>query len=191
MATHIKFEDTVSYLLARVSTAFRNSLERLMGEIGLHGGQIFVLFELWQQDGLRQVDIANRLGVSAPTVNKMLKGLAENASRHLILVTATPHSGKEDAFVRFSRCLIRLSRSFPKISPPIRDRPNAAGLRNTSFRGVAATFVMESLLTLKHANPTGLAPVARGILHYSASRETDGSVVQNPVNHWDKPSGGA
>lgn len=77
MATHIKFEDTVSYLLARVSTAFRSSLERRMGEIGLHGGQIFVLFELWQQDGLRQIDIANRLNLSAPTVNKMLKGLIE------------------------------------------------------------------------------------------------------------------
>ena len=77
MATQIKFEDTVSYLLAKVSTAFRNSLERRMGEIGLHGGQIFVLFELWQQDGLRQIDIAKRLNLSAPTVNKMLKGLIE------------------------------------------------------------------------------------------------------------------
>jgi len=73
----IKFEDTVSYLLAKVTTAFRNSLERHMGEIGLHGGQIFVLFELWKQDGLRQVDIADRLNLSAPTVNKMLKGLIE------------------------------------------------------------------------------------------------------------------
>src|SRR5436189_3390778 len=77
MARQIKFEDTVSYLLAKVSTAFRNSLERRMGEIGLHGGQIFVLFELWQQDGLRQIDIAKRLNLSAPTVNKMLKGLIE------------------------------------------------------------------------------------------------------------------
>ena len=77
MATQIKFEDTVSYLLAKVSTAFRNSLERRMGEIGLHGGQIFVLFELWQHDGLRQIDIAKRLNLSAPTVNKMLKGLIE------------------------------------------------------------------------------------------------------------------
>ncbi|MEO6655668.1 MAG: MarR family transcriptional regulator [Pyrinomonadaceae bacterium] len=73
----IKFEDTVSYLLAKVTTAFRNSLERNMGEIGLHGGQIFVLLELWKQDGLRQIDIANRLSLSAPTVNKMLKGLLE------------------------------------------------------------------------------------------------------------------
>jgi DNA-binding MarR family transcriptional regulator len=77
MAPIIKFDDTVSYLLAKVTTAFRNSLERHMGEIGLHGGQIFVLFELWKQDGLRQVDIAGRLNLSAPTVNKMLKGLIE------------------------------------------------------------------------------------------------------------------
>ena len=74
---NIKFEETVSYLLAKVTTAFRNSLERHMGQIGLHGGQIFVLLELWDHDGLRQIDIANRLNLSAPTVNKMLKGLIE------------------------------------------------------------------------------------------------------------------
>jgi DNA-binding MarR family transcriptional regulator len=77
MATGIKFEETASYLLARVTTAFRSQLERRMGEIGLHGGQVFVLFELWKQDGLRQVDIAKRLSLSAPTINKTLKGLAE------------------------------------------------------------------------------------------------------------------
>ena len=77
MAGNIKFEETVSYLLAKVTTAFRNSLERNMGVIGLHGGQIFVLLELWEKDGLRQIDIANRLNLSAPTVNKMIKGLIE------------------------------------------------------------------------------------------------------------------
>lgn len=77
MAEPIKFEDTVSFLLAKVSTAFRNSLERQLGVIGLHGGQIFVLFELWKKDGLRQIDLANNLDLSAPTVNKTLKGLIE------------------------------------------------------------------------------------------------------------------
>ncbi len=77
MAEEIKFEATVSFLLAKVSTAFRNSLERHMGGIGLHGGQVFVLLELWNQDGLRQVDLADRLSLSAPTVNKMIKGLIE------------------------------------------------------------------------------------------------------------------
>ena len=74
----IKFEDTVSFLLAKVATAFRNALERSMGEIHLHGGMVFVLLELWKQDGLRQIDLAKRLNLSAPTVNKMLKGLIED-----------------------------------------------------------------------------------------------------------------
>jgi MarR family transcriptional regulator, organic hydroperoxide resistance regulator len=77
MSDLINFEETVSFRLAKVTTAFRNSLERHMGRIGLHGGQIFVLLELWKQDGLRQIDIASRLSLSAPTVNKMLKGLIE------------------------------------------------------------------------------------------------------------------
>lgn len=77
MAAQIDFEQTVSFLLAKVTTAFRNSLERQMGQIGLHGGQVFVLFELWETDGLRQIDLAKRLNLSAPTVNKMVNGLIE------------------------------------------------------------------------------------------------------------------
>jgi len=77
MPEQIKFEDTVSYMLAKVTTAFRSALERHMGVIGLHGGQIFVLLELWNQNGLRQIDLAKKLDVSAPTVNKMLKGLLD------------------------------------------------------------------------------------------------------------------
>jgi MarR family transcriptional regulator, organic hydroperoxide resistance regulator len=77
MAFPIDFEETVSYRLARVTTAFRSALERHMAQIGLHGGQVFVLFELWKEDGLRQIEIAARLSLSAPTVNKILKGLLE------------------------------------------------------------------------------------------------------------------
>lgn len=71
----MKIEETVSYVLSRVTTAFRNSLERNMTIVGLHSGQIFLLFELWKQDGQRQVDLASKLGVSTPTINKMLLGL--------------------------------------------------------------------------------------------------------------------
>jgi len=77
MASELKFEETVTYRLARVTTAYRNALERHLAGAGLHGGQVFVLIELWSQDGLRQVDIASRLNLSAPTINKILKGLSE------------------------------------------------------------------------------------------------------------------
>jgi MarR family transcriptional regulator, organic hydroperoxide resistance regulator len=96
MAT-IKFEDTVSFRLAKVTTAFRNSLERHMSSIGLHGGQIFLLLELWKEDGLRQIDLAKRLSLAAPTVNKMLKGLIE-----INLITRS----REDADGRSTRIFL-------------------------------------------------------------------------------------
>ncbi len=95
--TNIRFEDTVSYRLAKVTTAFRNSLERHMSSIGLHGGQIFLLLELWKEDGLRQIDLANRLSLAAPTVNKMLKGLIE-----INLITRS----RQDADARSTRIFL-------------------------------------------------------------------------------------
>jgi DNA-binding MarR family transcriptional regulator len=74
----MKIEQTASYVLSRVTTAFRNSLERSMGQIGLHSGQALVLLELWKQDGLKQVDLAARVGVSGPTVNKTINGLIDS-----------------------------------------------------------------------------------------------------------------
>lgn len=74
----MNFEETTSFIMAKVSTAFRNALERHMESIGLHSGQVFLLQELWKRDGQRQVDIANRLSLSAPTVNKILKGLIDS-----------------------------------------------------------------------------------------------------------------
>jgi DNA-binding MarR family transcriptional regulator len=73
----MKFDESISYLLARVSVAHRKMLEKTAARIGLHGGQIFVLMELWKKDGLRQVDLAGRLDVAPPTVNKILGGLLE------------------------------------------------------------------------------------------------------------------
>lgn len=77
MPEPINFDETVSYLLAKVSTAFRTSLERHMALIGLHSGQIFLLFELWNKNGQRQVDLAKSLDISAPTVNKTIRGLID------------------------------------------------------------------------------------------------------------------
>jgi len=74
----MKIEETVTYILSRVSTSSKNSLERNMGNIGLHSGQVFILIELWKDDGLRQVDLATRLGVSSPTINKMILGLIDS-----------------------------------------------------------------------------------------------------------------
>lgn len=71
------FNESISYLLSKVSIAHRKLLEKSAREIGLHGGQIFVLIELWKKDGQRQIDLAVKLDLSPPTVNKTLGGLLE------------------------------------------------------------------------------------------------------------------
>ena len=68
-----------------------------MSSIGLHGGQIFLLVELWKEDGLRQIDLAKRLSLAAPTVHKMLKGLIE-----INLITCS----RQDADARSTRVFL-------------------------------------------------------------------------------------
>ncbi len=73
----MKIEDSVSYILAKLTISHRNLLERTVTEIGLHSGQVFVLMELWKKDGQRQVDLAEKLNLAPPTVNKILGGLLD------------------------------------------------------------------------------------------------------------------
>lgn len=73
----MNFEDTTSYTLTKTGTVQKNMLEKKMKEIGLHSGQVFVLMELWKRDGQRQIDLAARLRLAPPTINKILGGLLE------------------------------------------------------------------------------------------------------------------
>jgi DNA-binding MarR family transcriptional regulator len=73
----MEFRDSISYLLSKLTTAHRNLLEKSVQEIGLHSGQAFILLELWKRDKQRQVDLAERLNLAAPTVNKILGGMLE------------------------------------------------------------------------------------------------------------------
>ena len=70
-------EESASYILARLATAHRTAVDKYMQAAGLHGGQVFILMELWKKDGQRQTDLAARLEVSPPTINKILGGLLE------------------------------------------------------------------------------------------------------------------
>ena len=74
----MEFEKTPGYLFLQTSTIFRVKLEREMNKIGLHYGQVFVLVSLWKNDGQSQTELAKELRLSAPTINKMVKNLAEN-----------------------------------------------------------------------------------------------------------------
>lgn len=72
----------------------------------------------------------------------LLKDLAKNPDRHMILVTATPHSGKEDAF----RSLLTLLNSDFKNLPD----DLAGEARKEDRRKLAAQFVQRRRADIKH-----------------------------------------
>jgi MarR family transcriptional regulator, organic hydroperoxide resistance regulator len=70
-------KNSITYLFTAFATKHRDNSDKLMKEIGLHGGQIFVLNVLWESDGMSQAEIVKQLNISAPTVYNMVIRLAE------------------------------------------------------------------------------------------------------------------
>jgi MarR family transcriptional regulator, organic hydroperoxide resistance regulator len=68
-------KESTGYALAKVCRAHRGNVGELLSEVGLHVGQEMVLIELWERDGLRGGELAERLGVEPPTVTKMIRRL--------------------------------------------------------------------------------------------------------------------
>ena len=74
----MNFTTSLTFLLAQVSNVFRDSLDKSLKEIGLHGGQVFILISLWKENGQSQTSLSQLLNLSTPTINKMVKSLINN-----------------------------------------------------------------------------------------------------------------
>lgn len=70
--------NSIVFLFSEISNSFWNSLDKSMKEIGLHGGQIFVLIALWEKDRQNQTELATNLRITPPTVNNMVKSLKKS-----------------------------------------------------------------------------------------------------------------
>jgi MarR family transcriptional regulator, organic hydroperoxide resistance regulator len=68
----IHVEQSLSFLLIQICKAHRSTAEQNLNCIGLHAGQEMFMMQLWEEDGQTQSQLAERLGVQPPTVNKML-----------------------------------------------------------------------------------------------------------------------
>jgi DNA-binding MarR family transcriptional regulator len=70
--------ESLSRLIAQVAISHRALTEKLMTEIGLHAGQAALLAELWETDGQSQAELVRELGITPPTVNKLVARLTES-----------------------------------------------------------------------------------------------------------------
>ncbi len=67
--------ETVSYALAQVCKLHRQRADVLLNEIGLHVGQEMILCALWENEGVTQTELAERLLIQPATVTNTLKRL--------------------------------------------------------------------------------------------------------------------
>ena len=71
----MNFEASITFAFTKITNNFRYQFESKMNEIGLHGGQVFILVSLWKNDRQNQIDLATELNLSAPTIYKMVNSL--------------------------------------------------------------------------------------------------------------------
>ncbi|RMF77280.1 MAG: MarR family transcriptional regulator [Chloroflexi bacterium] len=71
-------QQTLGYLLAQVCKAHVTTASAMLAALGIHVGQEMVLLHLWDEDGLTQTELGERLCVRPATVTKML-GRMEHA----------------------------------------------------------------------------------------------------------------
>ncbi|MCP6760502.1 MAG: MarR family transcriptional regulator [Fischerella sp. CENA71] len=65
-------QETIGYQMVLVSKAHRNLVGTALAELGLYLGQEILLMYLWEEDGLTQSELTDRLKIEPPTLTKML-----------------------------------------------------------------------------------------------------------------------
>ena len=66
---------TTTYLMVKVTKAHRGLVCNALKDVDLYIGQELLLMQLWQEDGITQTELAERLCIEPPTLTKMLSRL--------------------------------------------------------------------------------------------------------------------
>ena len=69
--------ESINLLLRMICQAQRSQMSEALAEIGVYAGQEMFLWHLWQEEGLTQSQLGERMCVQPPTVSKMLDRLAK------------------------------------------------------------------------------------------------------------------
>jgi DNA-binding MarR family transcriptional regulator len=67
--------ESVNLLLRMICQAQRSQMSEALAGIGVYAGQEMFLWHLWQEEGLTQSQLVERMCVQPPTVSKMLDRL--------------------------------------------------------------------------------------------------------------------
>lgn len=69
---------SIGYLVRDCYRVFSRGLETRIGRHGVRMGQWFFLRELWEEDGLSQRELSNRVGMMEPTTVVAIRGMLKS-----------------------------------------------------------------------------------------------------------------
>lgn len=71
----IHIQETISFRLAQVCRGHRNLAAVMLNPFGLYPGQDLILVQLWNEEGITQSSLADRVGIDVSTLTKALQRL--------------------------------------------------------------------------------------------------------------------
>jgi DNA-binding MarR family transcriptional regulator len=87
-------DTSLLHVMARVSRAFKASVQVALERHGVHAGQNFILERLWERDGQTPGEIAEAIGVEGPTV---VRALQRMAAAGVVVRKKHPRDGRQIA----------------------------------------------------------------------------------------------
>jgi len=71
----VSIQQTIGFHLAQVCRIRRNLITVIIEPFGLHAGQDLIMVQLWNEEGLTQSQLAERVGIDVSTMTKALQRL--------------------------------------------------------------------------------------------------------------------
>ena len=119
-----RLEQTVGFSIYRVAMRLRHELTQRLTEYDLTSEQFAILARLWEEDGMCQRALAERILKDRPNVTRMLDKLQAKG-----LVVRRPDLDDRRAF---HVCLTESGRALEKTLLPVVER-----LRRTAYQGIS------------------------------------------------------
>jgi MarR family transcriptional regulator, organic hydroperoxide resistance regulator len=70
-----RYQDAISYRIQRIFRTYRQHIEASLTDLGLYPGQEHMLNQLWDNEGITQSELVEKLCVDPSTVTKSLQRL--------------------------------------------------------------------------------------------------------------------
>ncbi|NHN31009.1 MarR family transcriptional regulator [Paenibacillus sp. S3N08] len=75
-------DDEIRIILGKMWSQMRRDCSQSLRELHIHVGQEHALCQLWQEEGITQIQLSERLGCEPPTTSNMIKKLEEYGLVH-------------------------------------------------------------------------------------------------------------